>query len=439
MLVAAAAAVVVLLVLAIAVINREDASRAADDARVAIVAEGTLSAASAVENAASQVLLAVTITDSNDVGTNDIVATSLAVLDRTANELDRRFDVFVAELPPNEQAAATRAVATLDAATGALIDASERADLQATAAAAAKHTVAYEQLVDEFVTTRDAHVQGVLLSGQSLGRVADAVRFMVFFLLPLMLIIVYRRGVRRREEAHRLEKALATERALAQSRDDFIADLSHELRTPLTGIYGFALALGDSPSLDEEDHELARHIVGDAAELNRMVDDLITTGRIAAGTLAMSTEDLHLEPVVTEVANVFAMRGIAVSVRVPDVIVRADRMGLRQLILNLVSNAAQHGGDEISVEAVRHEGVVLMRVIDDGPGVPEDIEPYLFNRYLHGGGRALLSGSVGLGTAVAAAYAESFGGTIEYIRANDRTIFEVHLPAVVSHAEPALV
>lgn len=114
-------------------------------------------------------------------------------------------------------------------------------------------------------------------------------------------------------------------------------------------------------------------------------------------------------------------------------------MGLRQLILNLVSNAARHGGDEISVEAVMREGVVLMRVIDDGPGVPEDIEPYLFNRYLPGGGRALLSGSVGLGTAVAAAYAESFGGTIEYIRANDRTIFEVHLPAVVSHAEPALV
>lgn len=124
-LVAAATAVVVLLVLAIAVVNREDASRAADDARVAILAEGTLSAASAVENAASQVLLAVTITDANDVGTNDVVATSLAVVDRTANELDRRLDVFVAELP-NEQAAATRAVATLDAATGALIDASAR-------------------------------------------------------------------------------------------------------------------------------------------------------------------------------------------------------------------------------------------------------------------------------------------------------------------------
>jgi signal transduction histidine kinase len=438
-LVAAGAAVVVLLVLAIAVVNREDASRAADDARVAIVAEGTLSAASAVENAASQVLLAVTITDANDVGTNDIVATSLAALDRTANELDRRLDVFVAELPPNEQAAATRAVATLDAATGALIDASQRADLQATAAAAAEHTVAYEQLVDEFVATRDGYVQDVLLAGQNLGRVADAVRFLIFFLVPLMLIIVYRRGARRREDARHLEEALASERALAQSRDDFIADLSHELRTPLTGIYGFALALGDSSGLSDDDRECAKHIISDAAELNRMVDDLITTGRIAAGTLAMSTEDLRLEPVVAEVAAVFAMRGIPVMVRVPDVIVRADRMGLRQLILNLVSNAAQHGGDEIAVEAVMREGVVSIRVIDNGLGVPPHIEPHLFNRYLHGGGRALLSGSIGLGTAVAFAYAESFGGTIEYLRANDRTIFEVRLPAVISESEPALV
>jgi two-component system OmpR family sensor kinase len=153
----------------------------------------------------------------------------------------------------------------------------------------------------------------------------------------------------------------------------------------------------------------------------------------------MSTEDLRLEPVVTEVAAVFAMRGIPMMVRVPDVIVRADRLGLRQLVLNLVSNAARHGGDEISVEAVMREGFVSMRVIDNGVGVPANIEPYLFKRYLHGDGRALLSGSVGLGTAVAAAYAESFGGTIEYLRHNDRTIFEVRLPAVISDTVPALV
>ena len=94
----------------------------------------------------------------------------------------------------------------------------------------------------------------------------------------------------------------------------------------------------------------------------------------------LPTEDIHLAPVVTEVADVFALRGIPVGVRVADVIVRADRMGLRQLILNLISNAARHGGDEISVEAVMREGVMSMRVIDNGPGVPDDVEPYLFNR-----------------------------------------------------------
>jgi nitrogen-specific signal transduction histidine kinase len=175
---------------------------------------------------------------------------------------------------------------------------------------------------------------------------------LIFSLVPLILIIAYRRGARRRESARRLEEALESQRELAQSRDDFIADLSHELRTPLTGIYGFALALGDNSDLSEENHELVTHIVSDAAELTRMVDDLITTGRIAAGTLAMSTEDLRLKPAMTEAAEIFAMRGIAVQVRMPDVVIRADRLGMRQLLINLVSNAARHGGDEIAIEGV---------------------------------------------------------------------------------------
>lgn len=89
----------------------------------------------------------------------------------------------------------------------------------------------------------------------------------------------------------------------------------------------------------------------------------------------MSTEDIRLEPIVTEVADVFAMRGIPVTVRVPDVMIRADQAGLRQLIRNLVSNAARHGGDEIAIESVMREGIVSIRVIDDGPGVSADIDP----------------------------------------------------------------
>jgi len=438
MLLVTGATVIVLIVLAVALVNREDAARTAENARIAILAEGSLSAAASVENASSQTLLAVTVSSATESVGDDVVVAAVGALTQTVAELERRFDVFGPEITDTERAAATDAVLALERAARTVAAASLDINLDATTAAVANASVAYNELVVVVAGIRDAYVQAVLLTGSSFGRVADAVRFLIFFLVPLMMVIAYRRGVRRREKAQRLEEALVSERALAQSRDDFIADLSHELRTPLTGIYGFALALGDSPSISDEDHELARLITSDAAELNRMVDDLITTGRIAAGTLAMSTEDLRLEPLVTEVAEVFGMRGIPVNVRVADVTVRADRTGLRQLVLNLVSNAARHGGEEISVEAIMREGVVSIRVIDNGPGVPEDIEPYLFSRYLHGDGRALLSGSVGLGTAVAAAYAESFGGSIEYHRANDRTVFEVRLPAVIPESEPAL-
>ena len=438
MLLVSGATVIVLIVLAVVLVNREDAARTAENARIAILAEGTLSAAAAVENASSQALLAATVASTTESVDNDVVVAAIGALSQTATELQRRFDVFAPELTDSERTAATEAVTALEEAAEAVAATSLGGSLDQTTAAVADTSAAYDELVIELAGIRDGYVQSVLLTGRSFGRVADAVRFLIFFLVPLVMVIAYRRGARRREKAQRLEEALTSERALAQSRDDFIADLSHELRTPLTGIYGFALALGDSPTMSKEDHELARLIISDAAELNRMVDDLITTGRIAAGTLAMSTEDLRLEPVVTEVADVFAMRGIPVTVRVADVTIRADRAGLRQLILNLVSNAARHGGDEIAIESIMREGIVSIRVTDNGPGVPEDIEPYLFNRYLHGDGRALLSGSVGLGTAVAAAYAESFGGTIEYHRTNDRTVFEVRLPAVISESEPAL-
>ena len=75
------------------------------------------------------------------------------------------------------------------------------------------------------------------------------------------------------------------------------------------------------------------------------------------------------------------IRGIPVNVRVADATIRADRAGLRQLVLNLVSNAARHGGEEVSVEVIMREGVASIHVIDNGPGLPEDVEPYLFNQY----------------------------------------------------------
>jgi len=128
----------------------------------------------------------------------------------------------------------------------------------------------------------------------------------------------------------------------------------------------------------------------------------------------------------------FVDQGTAVTIDADNVVARGDRAALRQILVNLLSNAARHGGGDFVVAAFRDEGEAVVRVIDDGPGVADEM---LFGRYLHGRGGALVKGSVGLGTAVANAYAEALGGTISYLREDDRTVFEVRLPAVAE--EPA--
>ncbi len=433
-----------LLVVAVILVNRQAAIDTAYDARVSILAEEGLSSAAALENATSRAVLVAALTEEGRATESPIVSEALSSVRQLSEAMHRRLDTLASELTTDERTGVASSADALDTATEQTFAAIEGEDPTATTSAAAEHHAAYETLVDELVAIRDDHGSQVLIDGDGPQRAADAARFLIFFIVPLTLVIGYRRRERTRARARNLEAELARERAMKQSRDDFVADLSHELRTPLTGIYGFALALNEMADLTDDDRELVTHIVADAAELTRMVDDLIATGRMEVGTLTVALEPTELVPIVTDVAAVSRMRGIDLSISVPDVIVKADRIGLRQVLVNLVSNAARHGGDSIVISAEVLEGAVHLRVIDDGPGVDDEVEPLLFARYVHGEGQALVSGTIGLGTSVAAAYVDAFGGTIEYYREDDHTVFDVRLLPVLSdasleEAEAALV
>ena len=363
MLVFSGLTVAVLLVFTVILVNREDAFRTADDARIAILAEGTLSAAAAEENASNQVLLAKTLTDSDGKSDSDVVLATLDALDQIAAKLHRRLALFEAELTAGEQAGMADSLTAIDKSIDAIVVAVDSGDLDVSTAAAADHTTAYEQLVGQVVDIRDTHTYNVLLTSQSFGRVKDVVQFLIFFLVPFIMIIAYRRGARRRENARRLEEALEIQRALTQSRDDFIADLSHELRTPLTGIYGFALALQEISELNDEEHELVSMIVGESVELNRMVDDLLVVGRIVAGTLVLENVEIPLGPVISDTVAPFTARGISIDTDITEVSVRADPNALRHLLVNLVSNAVRHGGDSIVVSAIPSGDQAVIRII----------------------------------------------------------------------------
>ena len=249
------------------------------------------------------------------------------------------------------------------------------------------------------------------------------------FLLPLGIMIGVWRTIRRSSERRILTEALRHEREVSQSKDSFIADVSHELRTPLTGIYGFASTLEDGDdTMSESSRELVGLIVTEAAELARMVDDLVAAGRIDANSITYNLETVELSSEIEEVVRPFKRRGVSVEVDDIGISVLADRLRLRQLLRNLVSNAVKYGGDEIAVTAYSQGATVKIEVIDDGPGVSPDVDDRLFNRYVHEHGTALLQGSVGLGLAIARSFAEGMNGSLEYKRIDDLTIFEVSLP-----------
>ena len=216
---------------------------------------------------------------------------------------------------------------------------------------------------------------------------------------------------------------------MLQAKDVLIANISHELRTPLTGILGFSQEAAMERDLDEEDlRMMAGVIAGEADELSRIVDDLITTARDKEDALALAIEsvDPNTEMNAVQIPAVIAGREIAVDL--PAVSVRADRLRLRQILRNLVSNALKYGGPNVSLEGVVKGPRYFLSVIDDGDGVPAEIEDRLFSRFVHQGDAPLQTGSVGLGLSIARRLAEIMDGALSYSRSEGRTYFTLILP-----------
>lgn len=288
---------------------------------------------------------------------------------------------------------------------------------------------AYRSLIDELTALRDEQIEEMAIVEAGAGRVADAARFLVAFLVPFTAILAYRGFASRRQRRLDLEHELQQQRAVGKAKDEFIANISHELRTPLTAIYGFAITLIEDETLDDGIRmEMTKLVAGEAAELSRMVDDLLTVANAEQSGLAYKFEDVDPAYEVNEVLAPIHAQGIDVSTDLAPGIVRADSLRLRQVIRNLVSNSIKHGGTDIRVMGLISGSDYRLTVSDDGPGVPTELEDKLFDRFVHQGSEPLLTGSVGLGLSVAHLITAEMGGTITYDRSDGRTSFTVSLP-----------
>jgi signal transduction histidine kinase/CheY-like chemotaxis protein len=222
----------------------------------------------------------------------------------------------------------------------------------------------------------------------------------------------------RGQELQRLNKEL--EKA-SQAKNEFLSRMSHEFRTPLAAIMGFSelLALAD---LDEKKRGWAETIQRAGNHLLRLVDEVLDISRIEAGELPLSVEPIEIGPLlddVTELVQPIA-DGRGVTIRPPEITdrsgyVHADNQRLKQVLINLLSNALKYnreGGEvRISVDPVGSDRMRIA-VSDTGPGIDADSLAKLFTPFerLHAG--AEVEGT-GLGLALSRTLVEAMGGRIE--------------------------
>lgn len=218
----------------------------------------------------------------------------------------------------------------------------------------------------------------------------------------------------------------------------FVSDVSHELRTPLTAIRGAAETLMDGDIEPADAQRFLARIVSESDRLKRLADDLISLQRIegATGELPLSRVDLAQTAriAVEALEPLAADRGVLVSVEgaAPDVL--GDRDRLQQVVQNLVDNAMRvtPEGKRVTVVLSDADGGALLRVIDEGPGIPAVDLASLFERFYRAQySRDRATGGAGLGLAIVKAIVTAHHGTIEVSnRAEGGAEFAVRLPAM---------
>ncbi|MGH8945052.1 MAG: sensor histidine kinase [Acidimicrobiia bacterium] len=286
----------------------------------------------------------------------------------------------------------------------------------------------YIELSDS-LRAEQADIQSAIEEGTAMAsRLNNYVLFFLLFAVPASAIVVYFLIVRRQVKELRLktELELEAERAISRAKDQFIAGISHELRTPLTSIYGFAELLTDNA--DEDTAEPAQIIANEAAELTRMVDDLLAASRLESTGVEVEASYTNLDDVIGAAVMPFEKAGAVIDRDPSDVYLSTDAARLRHVLANLLSNATRHGGGSVGIEVAEADGKVEIEVWDNGPGVPDGMVEKLFDPFIHGGAAPLLTGSVGLGLAVASRLTALLGGTLGYQRFGSKTYFVVTLP-----------
>ena len=215
--------------------------------------------------------------------------------------------------------------------------------------------------------------------------------------------------------------AEAAERA-SRAKSEFLSRMSHELRTPLNAVIGFAqlLRMDKQAPLNEGQARKAELIERSGAHLLAVISDVLDLSRIEAGDMPISVEPVHVE---TAVQDVLAMVGDAAHLAqvelVPPLIemvppVMADRVRLRQVLVNLISNAVKYNrnGGTVRVRVWQDGPHVALQVSDTGMGLSPDQQAHLFEPFNRLGAERTSIDGTGIGLVIVQRLISLMGGTL---------------------------
>jgi two-component system, OmpR family, sensor histidine kinase KdpD len=236
---------------------------------------------------------------------------------------------------------------------------------------------------------------------------------------------------RRREEA---DRALAELAELSRERDrmqaqaieagalrrsdelktSLLRSVSHDLRTPLTSIIAAGAALDSPSATPQERHELSEAVVEQGQRLSRLVENLLDVSRLQTGHAEPRCEPVDLPGLLEAARHSIGARGEAVRLALDAELpaLSADPTQLERAFANLLDNAVVHGeGQPVLVRSRLVGPRVVVRVVDQGPGIAEEERERIFEPFYRSGPAAGGEGS-GLGLAIAKGFIEANGGEI---------------------------
>ncbi len=232
-------------------------------------------------------------------------------------------------------------------------------------------------------------------------------------------------------------------RQMDRMRDEFVSTVNHELRTPLSSVYGAICILHEKSlyQLDFQGRRLVDIAMVASNQLSRLVDDILDLEKIAHGKLEFSFETRDLLSLTQDIVDnhqPLALQNnvsLRVEAKMGNSTVRVDPYRFHQALANLLSNACKFAParDEVLIIiSILNDNIARVSVQDNGPGIPDDFQPRVFEKFAQADGSNTRSpGSSGLGLAITKALVEGMGGEVAFRSSpSTGTVFHIDMPIV---------